>query len=102
MFGAYAPVARGAVLEVVAVSVLHEVLPLGGHVCRSLAEVIFRAEVVLVVGTVYPLNVIPKLLERFSIPVLIDEGRECLVEFMIITACADAGGRLALLRYGLH
>ena len=75
-------VALRAVLEIVSVTVLREPFPLGSHVSRSLAEVIFRTKVVLVVGTVYPLNIFQKLFEWFSIAVLVDERQERLTQFV--------------------
>ena len=82
MFWTHLFVSLSAVLQIVSVAVLHEALPLGSHVSRGLAEVIFRTEVVLVVGTVYPLNIIQKLFEWFSIAILVDERRERLIEFV--------------------
>ena len=43
---------------------------------------LFCTKVVLVVGTVYLLNVIQKLFEWFSIAVLVDERRERLTQFV--------------------
>ena len=43
---------------------------------------LFCTKVVLVVGTVYLLNVIQKLFEWFSIAVLVDERRERLIVFV--------------------
>ena len=82
MFRTHLFVSLSAVLQIVSVAVLHEALPLGSHVSRGLAEVIFRTKVVLVVGTVYLLNVIQKLFEWFSIAVLVDERRERLIVFV--------------------
>ena len=36
----------------------------------------------MVVGAVYPLNIIQKLFEWFSIAILVDERRERLIEFV--------------------
>ena len=43
---------------------------------------LFCTKVVLVVGTVYLLNVIQKLFEWFSIAVLVDKRRERLIELV--------------------
>ena len=75
-------VASRAVLQIVAVAVLSEPLPLGGHLGRRLHEVVLRPEIVGVVGRVNLLNVVQKAFERLSIAVLIEQGRERLVQLV--------------------
>lgn len=58
MLGAYLLIALCAVMEVVAVSVLGELLPLGRHLCRCLYIVVLGTEIVAVVGSVDLLNVV--------------------------------------------
>ena len=53
VFLADAVVGCGAVLEVVAVLLRLEVLPLGGHLGGGDGEIVFGAQVVAVVGAVY-------------------------------------------------
>ena len=66
-------------------------------------EVIFRTEVVSVVGAVYPSNIIQKLFERFSIAVLVDERVCCLIEFVErLEAGEDVVRPLKTLSHGIR
>ena len=60
VFGTHLAVAGRAVLEVVAVAVFGELLPLGCHLGRGLYEIVLGTEVVRVVGVVDSLNVVQK------------------------------------------
>lgn len=82
VFRAYLVIMLCAVLKVVAVAVLHKALPFGSHFSRGMDEVVFGMEIVGIVGLVNLLNVIQKLFECLSIAVLIEQGRESLVQFM--------------------
>ena len=82
MFRTDSIVVSGAVLQVVTVAVLRETLPLSRHFCGGLYEIVFGTEVVGVVVGVDFSNIVQELFERFSISVVIDERRECLVEFV--------------------
>ena len=82
VFRAHLVVVRRAVLQVVAVAVLHEPLPFGRHFGGSLHEVEFRPQVVRVVGGVNALHVLQEAFERLSVAVLIQQGGERLVQLM--------------------
>jgi hypothetical protein len=82
MFGADTVVADSAVLEVVAVAVGGELLPLGSHLGGGVGEVVLGAEVLGVVGPVDGTNVVQKLFEGLATTVGIDEGGEGFVELV--------------------
>ena len=82
MFRTHPAVAGRAVLEVIPVTVLHEALPLVGHLGRCLYEIVLGPQVVGVIGFVDSSNVAQKLFERLSIAILVEERRKCLVQFV--------------------
>lgn len=70
------------VLQIISVSVTHELLPFGGHLSRSGYEVIFGAEVVGIISPVDAPDIIQKAFERFPGAVIIEHRRKSLVQLM--------------------
>ena len=70
MFRAHLTIIGRSVLEIITVTILHKFLPFGSHLSRSLNEVVFRPQVVAVVGLVDFTNIIQKAFEGLTIAVL--------------------------------
>ena len=82
VFRAYLVILGRAVLQVVSVAVLAELFPLRRHGGRSLYEVVFGVQIVGIVGVVDFLDVVQEAFERLFIAILIEHGRESLVELV--------------------
>lgn len=82
MFRAHLVILGRAVLQVVPVAILAELFPLRRHGGRSLYEVVFSVQIVGIVGVVDLLDVIQKAFERLFVAILIEHGRESLVELV--------------------
>ena len=82
MFRAYLVILGRAVLQVVSVAVLAELFPLRRHGGRSLYEVVFGVQIVGIVGVVDLLYIVQEAFERLFIAILIEHGRESLVELV--------------------
>ena len=97
----------------VAVSVLHELLPFSRHFAGCCHKVVLGPEIVPVVGAVDAPHIVQKAFEGLSITVLIEHGRERLVELVerfyarehvvgLPEAVAHASGHLHLLERGVQ
>ena len=73
MFRTHLVIALGAVLEIVAVAVAHELFPSSCHLSRGTYEVVLGPEVVGVICRVNALNIVQKLFKRLSIAILIEQ-----------------------------
>ena len=82
MFRAHLVILGRAVLQVVSVAVLAELFPLCRHGGRSLYEVVFGVQIVGIVGVVDFLYIVQEAFERLFIAILIEHGRESLVELV--------------------
>ena len=82
VFRAHLVILGRAVLQVVPVAILAELFPLRRHGGRSLYEVVFGVQIVGIVGVVDLLDVIQKAFERLFVAILIEHGRESLVELV--------------------
>ena len=70
------------VLQQVVISVFGIILPLGGHLCGCLGEVVFSAQIVPVVRLIYRLNIFQELLKWLSIAVFVQQRWEGFVQFV--------------------
>lgn len=82
VFRAHLVILGRAVLQVVSVAILAELFPLGRHGGRSLYEVVFGVQIVGIVGVVDLPDIIQEAFERLFIAILIEHGRESLVELV--------------------
>ena len=82
VFRAHLVILGRAVLQVVSVAILAELFPLGRHGGRSLYEVVFGVQIVGIVGVVDLPDIVQEAFERLFIAILIEHGRESLVELV--------------------
>ena len=71
MFRAHPVILLSAVLKIVSVPVLRELLPFDSHPGRGGHEIVFRPEVVGIVGIIDSPDIIQKVFEQFPFPILI-------------------------------
>ena len=80
MIGTHTFIPDGSVLEVVAVAVLHDVVPLDGHLRRVERVIIFRIQIVDVILGINGLYVLAERLERFHLSLHVSERKPDLRE----------------------